>query len=316
MESDLAVSRFNEKVDRTGGPDACHPWLGAKNAKGCGNLMVNGRALLAHRFAWELEHGPVPDGWVVRRTCDNRACVNPGHVYAQPASEHRAERLEDSRPLKERFEEKVDRSAGPDGCHLWTGAVGRGGYGTIGVPGPDGTWRSDRAHRVALQFVHGPIPRGIYVCHRCDTPRCVNVAHLFLGTQHDNMRDMAAKGRGSRLKGEKSPRAKLTEADVAMIRSKHARGERQTELAAIYGVSQATVSGIVRGDSWSHSSDGPKEFRRKVSTTDEAAIRRGAQAGSSYRELADQHGVSMSTINAVINGRKPRKRKPPTSPTE
>lgn len=82
------------------------------------------------------------------------------------------------------------------GCLLWTGGAAPGGYGAFPIrkrlPGdPVG----GRAHRVAWEMAHGPIPDGLFVCHRCDTPACVNVDHLFLGTPLDNMRDCIAKGR-------------------------------------------------------------------------------------------------------------------------
>lgn len=78
------------------------------------------------------------------------------------------------------------------GCLLWTGPANGLGYGRIHVVG---TRRRAGAHRVAFEVVHGPVPQGMEVCHRCDTPSCVNVDHLFLGTHRDNMADMAAKGR-------------------------------------------------------------------------------------------------------------------------
>lgn len=81
------------------------------------------------------------------------------------------------------------------GCLLWTGGSRSGdGYGMIDVAG-----KTYQAHRVAWQMEHGPIPSGAYVCHRCDTPACVNVAHLFLGTQRDNVRDAWRKGRARNL---------------------------------------------------------------------------------------------------------------------
>jgi hypothetical protein len=78
------------------------------------------------------------------------------------------------------------------GCHIWVGRVNRRGYGclSIGGRGPE------LAHRLSYEVNVGPIPAGVFVLHTCDTPRCVNPAHLWLGTGRDNMADMLAKGRG------------------------------------------------------------------------------------------------------------------------
>jgi hypothetical protein len=51
-------------------------------------------------------------------------------------------------------------------------------------------------HRLAWEFSNGEIPQGMFVCHRCDNPKCFEVSHLFLGTAADNMADKIAKGRG------------------------------------------------------------------------------------------------------------------------
>lgn len=81
------------------------------------------------------------------------------------------------------------------GCLLWSGNALPQGYGLfyVGLP------TRARAHRFAYELVHGPIPAGMVVCHRCDTPACVNVDHLYIGTVGDNNRDAFAKGRNQRV---------------------------------------------------------------------------------------------------------------------
>ena len=86
-----------------------------------------------------------------------------------------------------RFNEKVRKT---DGCWLWTASVVSDGYGQM--------WLGRtmvRAHRLSYEIHKGPVPKGLFVCHRCDVPRCVNPDHLFVGTNQDNQRDSASKGR-------------------------------------------------------------------------------------------------------------------------
>ena len=102
-------------------------------------------------------------------------------------------------------------------------------------------------HRVAYWVYHEDPQDGV-VCHKCDNPKCINPDHLFLGTQEDNMNDMANKGRACR--GENQHMSKLTEEQVRCI--KYHESGFQSEIAERYGVGQATISGIRSGKRWRH----------------------------------------------------------------
>lgn len=93
-------------------------------------------------------------------------------------------------PVAIRFARLVER--GP-GCWLWKGARQPNGYGRFSAYSK--ARKTQMAHRWAWILANGPIPDGMRVLHRCDNPPCVNPAHLFLGTDSDNMRDCVAKGR-------------------------------------------------------------------------------------------------------------------------
>jgi hypothetical protein len=143
----------------------------------------------------------------------------------------------------ERFWAKVSKS---DGCWLWTGSRNDRGYGNFNNNG-----RTVQAHRLSYELAMGPIPKGMNVCHRCDSPGCVNPDHLFLGTHLDNMRDRDAKGRRVAPRGEANGFAKLTEAQVIEIRERYIPYKVSLpRLAREYGVHHSTIYDIVRGVTW------------------------------------------------------------------
>lgn len=139
---------------------------------------------------------------------------------------------------RERFIAKVDSSAGFDACWRWIGAMS----------GKYGNFDRDGAHRVAFRLCFGAITSGMFVCHRCDNPRCVNPMHLFLGTATDNNHDKMRKGRDTR--GSTVNTARLTDEHVAEIRAAYADGVSQPKIAAHYSIVQPHVSTIVRGKAW------------------------------------------------------------------
>ena len=108
--------------------------------------------------------------------------------------------------------------------------------------------RQDRpmyAHRIAWQLTHGAIPKGMFVLHRCDNPPCVNPAHLFIGTQRDNLRDCFAKGRHPGM--PPSPTIKVTADQVRAIR----KDPRKHHLIAEdYGLKRLAVWKIKHRLTW------------------------------------------------------------------
>jgi hypothetical protein len=120
-------------------------------------------------------------------------------------------------------------------CWLWSGCKDRDGYGAIADAG-----KTLGAHRVSYEMHHRPLPPGSVVMHSCDTPACVNPAHLSLGTKRTNAADMTSKGRRA---------SKLTRVQALAIRAR-AAGESLGQLAAAFGVSESTVRSIVSGRSW------------------------------------------------------------------
>lgn len=139
---------------------------------------------------------------------------------------------------------------GVDDCWLWTGSTNTSGYGQIA----DDEMRLQLCHRVAWIMAFGPIPEGMLVLHRCDTPACCNPHHLFLGTQKDNVADCIAKGRRGteRARGEDHGGARLTEQQVRTIRSRREAGELTRVLAAEFGVDRRQIGRIARRERWAH----------------------------------------------------------------
>src|SRR5262245_15589455 len=152
-------------------------------------------------------------------------------------------------PIEQRFWRYVER-APDDQCWLWQGSLGSTGYGQL-----RGNGRTTlKAHRISWQIHRGPIPPGMSVLHHCDSPPCVNPAHLFVGTQTDNMADAARKGRipGTSSPGSTNPTAKLTEAIVIEARLLNAAGVSFRELARRFAVNRKTITQAIRGERWSH----------------------------------------------------------------
>lgn len=138
-------------------------------------------------------------------------------------------------------------------CWLWTASKDKDGYGLFWMKRPV---RFRRAHRLAYQWWSGPIPAGLSVLHRCNTPSCVNPCHLYVGTHYDNMQDRKLAGhycfdhaKKNPARGSRNAFAKLKESDIPEIRRSTLP---QKETARRYGVTPGVISHIMTGRTWRH----------------------------------------------------------------
>lgn len=143
-----------------------------------------------------------------------------------------------------------------DGCWEWQGYINQNGYGFTRIRGKG--WL---AHRLSWLWHYGELPQGKSVCHHCDNPKCVRPDHLFVGSQTDNMQDMAAKGRhGANATLTRETAASLA-AEYKMLPTsgKHKTPGSVAELAKRYGVTVKTVLAVNRREVWAHSTQGITE---------------------------------------------------------
>jgi len=131
-----------------------------------------------------------------------------------------------------------------NGCWIWQRAckgkevINGGGYGCLSIKG-----KCIGAHRYSYELEIGSIPKGLQIRHTCHNTKCVNPAHMLLGTNADNMHDKALVGHAAN---------KLTIEQVRTIKFELLRGTKQQVLADKFIVDQSTIADINTGRTWKH----------------------------------------------------------------
>jgi hypothetical protein len=146
----------------------------------------------------------------------------------------------ESRDFTQRFWKKVNKNANND-CWIWFSAKTGRGYGLFSINNV-----RHYAHRISYEITKGEIPDGMYVCHTCDNPSCVNPSHLWLGTAQDNAIDRNEKGRGVYFQNEQHPRCKFTDQQVFEMRERYlVKKEKPRHIIRDYGISRSQFYYIV-----------------------------------------------------------------------
>lgn len=191
-----------------------------------------------------------------------------------------------------------------NGCWIWQGRTDRDGYGLY--------WRDAkryRVHRVMCESVHGKLPQNILACHECDVPQCCNPAHLWPGTNKDNIRDAANKGRLPHGSGH--ARSVWDEATVIDAVRRVASGESQAAIERELGVSTGALQSVLNRKTWRHLDlpavklpgkgvKGAKHYLAKLTEDDVREIRRLRSQGESTASVARKFNVCSANVTNII----------------
>ena len=148
--------------------------------------------------------------------------------------------------LAPEIEKRVERGPGRDPCWLWTGSKVARGYGILSIGGS-----TIPAARAVHEFLIGPVQKGAKMLRSCNNPACVNPKHVKPSTQAEVVGHAAKTGRMRR--GSDSPRSKLTDTQVRVLRNRYwVRCESAGALAKTFGIGRRTAYNAAVGITWKH----------------------------------------------------------------
>lgn len=222
------IEKFWKHLEKT---DYCWNWTGTFGTHGAPtirfwdpwkeysarrvSLQISGKTLLNNDHVQPL-------------ICNNKNCVNPEHLKCGD---------------EDRFWNSILKLSDASGsCWIWTKEVDKNMYGVFSLHDKGKIKRMRATHYSWLLFTGRQVPKGILLCHTCDTPSCVNPCHLFLGTTKDNMQDMMQKERG---------KSTLTTEMVLEIREL-SKTMKTKDIAIKFGVTLSCIYGIVSRKRWKH----------------------------------------------------------------
>lgn len=197
-----------------------------------------------------------------------------------------------------------------NGCWLYKGVGDR--YGAVNLS----KGKNQLAHRFSYIHFKGPIPPGLFICHKCDVRGCVNPDHLYAGTHEDNTRDIVDRKRfGRRIptlpkvvrsRANRYKQRFLTSAERKQMVEEYLAGKyTQQELAKRYHLTQSTVSRNIREWKKPNDTNGKRReghYRRKLEPDayDKIRAEYGDGTGITQTELAAKFGIDQTYVSAII----------------
>lgn len=214
MARKTVADRFLEKVDRSN-PEGCWLWTAYRNRDGYGRFGFNGKSRAAHRLMYQWVRGDIPRGLVVRHSCDTPSCVNPDHLEVGTQRENIHDMMVRGR---------------------WGGPVGEGNH--------HAKLTEDDVREIRERAAQGASAVEVSQDYPVSPEQAANII------SGRSWKRVGGPVTDLSTRGERSTLSKLTEDDVREILS--SEGVSHSVLAQRYGVTQPTISRIIRRDTWKH----------------------------------------------------------------
>lgn len=218
-------------------------------------------------------------------------------------------KMEYSQEVILRFFRSINFPGNDQECWKWNAYCNDYGYGIFNLDD-----KHIKAHRFIYECYNGPVPAGLFVCHKCDNPPCCNPEHLFLGTDQDNKQDMIQKNR--QAFGTANGMSKLNDETIIEILENIRNGKYTSlqQLCTVYSIAESPIRDMFNRKLWKHVTINYTDQdlmmlraklksgyakRRTLNVNDVIEIKTRLKADERLTQIARDYGVSESAIYRI-----------------